>query len=262
MPLDSDGCLVDQTPNSAHSADIDSHAPPLYGQHVLDQLYAGMDQPGLMTPNPQSGMNSPFYSNSRTGSSENLASLNNLTSDSPSQDGAGLGLVTPAALSRRLQQLDTIQNRTLNTGESPSITPLWEHGASGSPRPAHSSNVLSRRTSEEEEHNSGFSNLTSGQHTPEHIDYSDLGDLSKVPSYSTAVRAPIPSTTSPAVLPGYEAAVSGHASPTVMSSSPRSPGITSNPTTYGQRRQPTRPHVIDMDETRRIHLLQRRDGTY
>lgn len=258
MPLNSDGCLVDQTPQSAQSAlDIGSHAPPLYGEHVLDQLYAGMDQPGLMTPAPQSGMNTPFYSHSQTGSSENIAPQ--------SEPVDANGIITPAALSSRLQSLDIASRnnsfpRMQNAFNSGGNTPHPEAGSSGSPRPALSSTVLSRRTSEEDEHNSGFSNLTSGQHTPEHIDYSELGDLSKVPSYSTAVRAPIPSTTSPAGLPNYEAAVSVPASPRLVPGSPLSPDISGSPDSI--RRRQTGPHVTDVEETRRLHLLQRRDGAY
>ena len=255
MPLDSDGCLVDQTPQSTQSIDIASHAPPLYGEHILDQLYAGMDQPGLITPAPQSGMNTPFYNHSQTGSSENIASVNGSLDPN--------GVITPAALSSRLQNLDiTSRNggfsRMQQVLHSGGNTPHLEAGLSDSPHPAAYSNILSRRTSEEEEHNSGVSNLTSGRHTPEHIDFSELGDLSKVPSYSTAVRAPIPSTTSPAALPDYKAAVSAPASPTLILASPVSPDISSNPDR--SRRRPTGPHVTDMEETRRLHLLQRRDG--
>ncbi|KIN01286.1 hypothetical protein OIDMADRAFT_123732 [Oidiodendron maius Zn] len=255
MPLNSDGCLVDQTPHSTQSVDIASHAPPLYGEHILDQLYAGMDQPGLITPAPQSGMNTPFYNHSQTGSSENLASIN--------QPIDLNGVITPAALSSRLQNLDitsrnssfTRMQQALHSGGN---TPHPEAGSSNSPHPAAHGNVLSRRTSEEEEHNSGVSNLTSGQHTPEHIDYSELGDLSKVPSYSTAVRAPIPSTTSPAALPDYEAAVSAPASPNLNLESPVSPDIGNY--SDRSRRPPSGLHVTDIEETRRLHLLQRRDG--
>jgi hypothetical protein len=255
MPLNAEGCLVDQTPQSAQSIDIASHAPPLYGEHILDQLYAGMDQPGLMTPAPESGMNTPFYNHSRTGSSDNIASLNEAVDPN--------GVITPAALSSRLQNLDTASRnstftRMQNTLNSGGNTPHPEAGSSDSPHPPLHNNVLSRRTSEEEEHNSGFSNLTSGQHTPEHIDYSELGDLSKVPSYSTAVRAPIPSMTSPAGLPNYETAVSAPASPRMIQGSPVSPDMSSSPD--GGRRRTNGSHATDIEETRRLHLLQRRDG--
>merc|ERR1712093_587968 len=98
MPLNDEGQLVDQTPMSTQSTDMTQHAPPLYGQHVLDQLYADMNNTGIMTPAPQSGMNTPFHGLSRAGSHENLASLNGVAN----QNGA----VPPAALQSRLQNLD------------------------------------------------------------------------------------------------------------------------------------------------------------
>src|SRR4051812_35238666 len=176
MPLSADGCLLDQTPMSTQSTDIASHAPPLYGEHVLDQLYADMDQAGIVTPTAQSGMNTPFYAQSRNGSSDNIASL----------DGAiehPNGAVPPAALLNRLQDLHL--NSSSRNGSfirnqvgiaSGSNTPHSAPHSDAIPSyfDNHSnpqSSPLSRRTSEEENHTS---NMTSGQHTPEHIDYSDL----------------------------------------------------------------------------------------
>lgn len=258
MPLNAEGCLVDQTPQTPQSVDVISHAPPLYGQHILDQLYADMEQPDLMTPAPQSGMNTPFYTHSQTGSSDNIASLNQAIDST--------GAVTPAALSSRLQNLDiTSRNSSftrLQAGMgSGANTPHHEAAFSSSPRPgaAHGS-YFGERTSDEDDRHGFFSTLTSGQHTPEHIDYSDLGDLSKVPSYSTAVRAPLPSATSPAGLPNYETALStprsAPASPALLSGSPISPGGSS---LDGNRRNIPHSHGTDIEETRRLHLLRRDD---
>ena len=268
MPLTADGCLVDQTPLSTQSTDILSHAPPLYGEHVLDQLYADMDQSGLMTPAPQSGMNTPYNALSRAGSSENLASLGeaSLTPD---------GAVPPAALSSRLQNLNagsrnnSFLRRQVGTGSGSNTPHSVPHNDDGSyfdnQPPSNHSNPLSRRTSEEEDHHA--SNLTSGQHTPEHVDYSDPGytvNLSKVPSYSTAVKAPVRgmSYTDAGALPNYEAATSTPPSPEHNFSSPTPPGEA------GPRRNPlsglgftpigTPPpvHLGDGDERRRLHWLQ------
>lgn len=218
MPLNAQGCLIDMSPQGTPPVDL-SHAPPLYGQHVLDQLYAGIDQSGLMTPAPQSGMNTPFHNHSRNGSSENLASL--LETRHPA------GAVTPAALSSRLQNLDISSlNMSLAGGR------VGQSSGANTPHPlAHGEsedlsrrgNVASRRASEEDEHRSGLSNLTSGQHTPEHIDYSDLGDLTKVPSYSTAVRTPVPTAAYSDSLPNYAAAVSAPPSPSRAFSHPATP---------------------------------------
>jgi hypothetical protein len=269
MPLNADGCLVDQTPLSTQSFDIQSHAPPLYGEHVLDQLYADMDQSGLMTPAPQSGMNTPYNALSRTGSSENLASLGN-SATTPN------GAVPPAALSSRLQNLNSgsrnnsFLRRHVGSGSGGNTPHSAPHNDEGgyfdNHNSSNSSNPLSRRTSEEEDHHP--SNMTSGQHTPEHVDYSDPGYteiLSKVPSYSTAVKAPLRgmSYTEAGALPNYETATSTPPSPERTFSSPAA-----TPADTGHRRNqlsnlgftpigaPPPVHLGDGDERRRLHWLQ------
>jgi hypothetical protein len=277
MPLTADGCLVDQTPLSIQSVDMTQHAPPLYGEHVLDQLYAGVDQAGIMTPAPQSGMNTPFYSQSRAGSSENLASMD--------VDSHPNGAVPPAALSSRLQNLNTGSRNN-------SFRRLPHHAASGANTPHHqnhnendtgyfdqnnhsgqNSNPLSRRVSEEE-NQGGVSNMTSGQHTPEHIDYSDLGDLTKVPSYRTAVKAPIRGMSYNDVLPNYDAAISAPPSPVRTFSGPTTTGPDNSTNGINARTNgvaslgftPIHPpppahmptHIGDGDERRRLHVLQNR----
>ncbi|KAH8684612.1 arrestin domain-containing protein [Tricladium varicosporioides] len=282
MPLTADGCLVDQTPMSTQTTDMVQHAPPLYGEHILDQLYADMDQTGYMTPAPQSGMNTPFYNQSRHGSSENLTSM----------DGAvhPAGAVPPAALSSRLQNLN---NGSRNSSflrrhpgsQSGANTPHTQphqdtqDGYFGNHRDSpnhsgHSSNPLSRRTSEEEDHRAAISNMTSGQHTPEHIDFSELGDLTKVPSYSTAVKTPVRGVSYNDTLPDYNAAISAPPSPehrfsNLAPNGTESPG--SDGTINGNPRNPLSPfgftpihapplaHTGDVDERRRLHILQSRD---
>ena len=286
MPLTSDGALVDQTPMSTQSTDIVQHAPPLYGEHLLDQLYADMDQTGLMTPALQSGMNTPFYNQSRYGSSENLSS---------SLDGAAHpdGAVPPAALSSRLQNLNSMSRNSSFVGRYPgnnsggntphhhsrdseaSHTPT--NGISG-----HQSNPLSRRTSQEEDHPAVVSNMVSGQHTPEHIDFSDLGDLSKVPSYATAVKTPVRGMSYSDALPNYNAATSAPPSPQRTLTNPYFVGaelmMTSGASTPHRERGnpmaslgftpihpvtplhlPAAAHTGDTDEERRLHILQHRD---
>lgn len=281
MPLTADGQLLDQTPLSTQTTDVIQHAPPLYGEHILDQLYADVDQSGMMTPAPQSGMNTPFYNQSRAGSHENLASLNHETPHP-------LGAVPPAALSTRLQNLNmSSRNNSFRRphASSGNNTPhpgphtdspegyFDNHGHS-----APNSNPLSRRTSEENDH--GTSNLTSGQHTPEHIDYSELGDLTKVPSYRTAVKTPARGMSYSDALPNYEAAVSAPPSPVRTFSSPTSPGSEDGHVNgNGERRSilgnplasmgftpihaPAPAHIVpshagEGDERRRLHILQSR----
>jgi len=216
-----------------HTLDIDSHAPPLYGEHILDQLYADIDNTGYMTPSASSGMNTPFYSHSRSGSVDNLASLNGIASTG----------VRPDALSSRLQSLTRAQRvqgayvgrRGHTSGASTPRVPMGvdAHGRQTSssfsipssyqsgdyfdhvPHPAAPrSNPLSRHPSNEEVPNGIISSMTSGHQTPEHIDFSDLS-LNKVPSYTTAVRAPLRnmSYSDLEALPNYDMAVSAPPSP-------------------------------------------------
>lgn len=96
MPIDEDGCLIDQTPTDPQAVDNGAGAPPLYGQHVLDQIYGGIDHSGYITPGPGTGVNTPFYTLSRSGSDENLSSL----------DSVANGAIPPSALTARLQSLN------------------------------------------------------------------------------------------------------------------------------------------------------------
>ncbi|KAK6214403.1 hypothetical protein LQW54_004452 [Pestalotiopsis sp. IQ-011] len=223
MPLDDDGNLISQdTPESSSNerrADTESGnmAPPGYGMHILDQLYDDVDPSGIMTPGMmtpgglpsgfQSGFASPFYSQSRAGSSENLAAL-------------ASGAVTPAALSSRLQNVSLDQSR-----RNQSFTSVGSHSHSGTATPflqvndgEHTadssqphSTELSRQTSAEE-HSGGVSGHST---PPEHVDV-DLAQLSKVPSYTTATRTPLPRTasfTGSLALPDYNSAMSAPTSP-------------------------------------------------
>ncbi|KAI8631131.1 arrestin [Xylariaceae sp. FL1651] len=208
MPLDEEGNLVAQSPGTT-SSNLDEQrnvAPPGYGQHVLDQLYDDVDLSGIMTPGVQSGLNTPFYGQSRTGSSENLAAM-----------AHGVA-VPPAALSRRLQNmtLDESRGRRFHAphdSESGAITPHHIHDsehATDSSQP-HSAE-LSRRTSEEGHHEH------SGHGTPpEHTEFPTMEQLSKVPSYTTATKTPLPRTpsyTGSLMLPDYQTAISVPGSPT------------------------------------------------
>ncbi|KAK2805569.1 hypothetical protein FQN49_008822, partial [Arthroderma sp. PD_2] len=117
---------------------------------------------------------------------------------------------------------------------------------------------MSRRTSEEE-------HLPSGLMTPHHLRPSELDDLSRVPSYTTAVRSCAMSTHN-AGLPNYEAATAGDVSP------PRertpSPQRTSNSafnrlsSTFAdalpQFSIHRHSHGSDHDSERRVRILQAR----
>lgn len=297
MPIDESGSLLDQTPNGIFSVDVDAHAPPLYGEHILDQLYADIDPSGFRTPAPQSGMSTPYFnqSRSRSGSDENINSM----------DGTAGTEVRPDALSSRLQNLDvglsaSSRNgsglfRRGNTSGSGGNTPL-RHGyvstgcmGNSVPRsfdhlPDENSlprrNPLSRRASEEDSVDAQHSGRTTGGHTPEHIDYCEI-DLSKVPSYSTAIKAPARgmSYTEAEALPNYATAISAPPSPqggyttlaTVAETPIQEVNHTDNSNVSGGR--PWSPlagigltlhrgHSLDVDAHRLLHLLQARGGVH
>lgn len=240
VPLDEDGNLLDQTPDMNLSADVGAHAPPLYGEHVMDQLFAESDQSGYATPaHASSGMNTPFYLHSRAGSIENLRNMNG--------DGLPHAGFRPDALSTRLQNLTSpprsssdpaMRNSTFSGGNTPQIPirggGFGHHRTTGSistpgsltmpngsyfdhAHPNVTSNPQSRRPSDEERrpHRNGLaSGFNSGMQTPEHLDFED-NPLSRVPSYTTAVRAPLRNMTLGEMrdLPNYQTATSRPPSP-------------------------------------------------
>ncbi|CAN8098460.1 unnamed protein product [Discula destructiva] len=205
MPLDEEGNLVSQSPAEATTPArrLAGMAPPGYGEHILDQLYEDVDmnglQSGFQTPAVQSGVNTPFYTLSRAGSAENLHAM------------MGMQAVHPAALSSRLQDVslgsanrNSSYNSLSGATTDGATTPHSAHPAESTHYSPPSSVPLSRSHSGEN---------TSGVNTPDLV---ELEDLSRVPSYSTAVKTPVRpiSTLEGTALPTYNLAVSSPNSPT------------------------------------------------
>ncbi|KAK1634395.1 arrestin [Colletotrichum phormii] len=268
MPLDEHGVLVDQAPGAPATAEVTRIAPPGYGEHVLDQLYEDVDMSGFQTPAIQSGFSSPFYAQSRAGSSENLASL-------AMMNGHG---VAPAALSHRLQNVSldpTNRNTSFNSLNAitedvaaPTSVPTGENSQSQSA-------ALTRHNSAEEHPNSH----SSGRNSPEHLDFPDMATLSKVPSYTTAVKTPLRRGPSSDALPDYFSAMSAPNTPPAsevpvadpLGMIPEHEGAGSEPTTPGgSHRSWHRPqsmtnllHAVQGGgEDRRLHLIQGRERVY
>lgn len=224
QPITAEGELVDQGINGRNSVDVSHHAPPLYGDHILDQPFAGIYQSGLRSPAVESGMNTPLFAHSRSGSSENLAFFDGAISPYTMREST----ITPAALSSRLQNLsfssrNSSFRRLTGLGNSGSSTPhLYPNAESEQSNgfdsyhrsdyfrySTYSSNPISRRGSGDEY----FSALASGQHTPNYADISEMVELSKVPSYRTAAKTPIRNMNND-YLPNYQTALSSPPSPT------------------------------------------------
>ncbi|GAO14984.1 uncharacterized protein UV8b_00505 [Ustilaginoidea virens] len=198
IPFDEHGNLVSQTQDGGNAlTNVDATiAPPGYGEHVLDQLYENVDISGFQTPAVQSGVSSPFYAQSRSGSVENLTS--------PGHSGT----IAPAALSSRLADVSldpSHRNRSFTSmpSQSPSggLSPApGLHGCA--PRSEPPSMSLTRKASSEDE-------STRNPTEQAELDAAELAELNRVPSYATAVRTPARSWTQPTagLVPDYETAL-------------------------------------------------------
>ncbi|KKK20287.1 hypothetical protein P175DRAFT_0446939 [Aspergillus ochraceoroseus IBT 24754] len=210
LAIDENNNLIDQTPQSTQrAADEFAHqAPPLYGEHQFDQLYSELDPSGYRTPGPGSGPGTPFGTLSRNLSAENLASMNALTNTD----------ISASALHSRLSSLHANGHSFLSSSlESEGlIVPVDLHGPpSGSNTHSPASPEISRRTSDEVDHD--HDPVPSGMATPFVPQYLELESLSRVPSYSTAVRSSVRPHDSG--LPDYQAVIAEN----VQISAPQSP---------------------------------------
>lgn len=223
IAIDENNNLREQTQQSTRRAadEFAAHqAPPLYGEHTFDQLYSEVDPNGYRTPGPGSGgPGTPFGALSRNISAENLASMNALTNTD----------ISASALHTRLTNLTAnslLHPATPNEPpqESPSESHTNSRGlnvhfgdyfgpSSGSNSHSPSSPELSRRPSDDGDHDP----ISSGMATPYHPQYAEVETLSRVPSYSTAVRAAVGPCDSG--LPDYNAVIASDLpSPPVLQS--------------------------------------------
>ena len=200
----------------ASGADValDQGGPPIYGEHQYDQLY-GCCQSGNITPfGNASGVITPFYAASQPASTENLSSMYD-TSSTP---------LHPQALQSRLNDLGERQNvpatraiisrpgseedtRAVHSQTPESRDNLRPNYASHDQveRQALGPSRLLRRSSTDED---------PGARTPAPMPaWQHIEDLSRVPSYSTALQTPSRTPIS-AELPTYRAATSRPPSPT------------------------------------------------
>ncbi|KAM0651206.1 hypothetical protein ACHAO3_004025 [Verticillium nonalfalfae] len=206
MPLDEHGVLLDSAVGSTPpESDHTTIAPPGYGEHILDQLFEDVDTgAGFQTPGIQSGFSSPFYAQSRAGSSDNLHSLGMTSAHG----------VAPAALTSRLQNVSLDPSERMQPTD---VISAWSNPPTSHPsQPA--SAALTRHNSAEDERNGGNSNDSprpSGRNSPEHVESLDVATLSKVPSYTTALKTPARSRAASRgeVLPDYLTAMSAPSTP-------------------------------------------------
>ena len=170
--------------------EVNQNAPPTYGLHQLDELYNDIDPSGFMTPGGYhsmvgSGANTPFYAQSRSGSAEDLTSLNAVAH----QPGGGASAI---ALQQRLQNLDMS-----HTDRASRLQPSRQH-SSGESTPAVNGTEQA------------YFDL------PHSSSNYDMAALARTPSYNTAVRTPMydsPGGSANVALPSYEIATSRPSSP-------------------------------------------------
>ena len=240
LPINEDNDLVDQSPQASKAAtenDLNHSAPPTYGDHTLDKLYSEVDPSGYLTP--AIGLSTPGTPGySRQTSSDNLRSLN-VIANGNSGTSTPNSSINAAALEYRLQNLHIGASQISQEDLNVLVHPASETGSRRtSPPPAHiqpedyfapngpadqnqtstgispneaatSSASISRRVSEED-------GQISGARTP-FPQYAHMEDLARVPSYSTAVKAPAPRTGGggSVSLPSYGAVMTG-TSPELM----------------------------------------------
>jgi len=262
--------VLGHTPTAQES----SEAPPTYGDHqfdrpvdpvraaasgstrgtsALEDLYEGIDPAGFLTPgNPtNSGPNTPLYAHSRSNSDENVGSIDAVAQDTSDEGLSSIdlhsrlariqehgsshwarqqghsshhtshhtsGLVTPNDAARR----------PLSGTDHDIINPYFPSTRSSGRQSAASSAPHSRRPSNE------INAAPSSPLGPIHMEDYDMEALSRLPSYTTALRTPArtPGTQEP---PTYEVATSRPPSPqdetvpVLASSSTSSPSIPQRP---------------------------------
>ncbi|EXJ91189.1 hypothetical protein A1O1_04298 [Capronia coronata CBS 617.96] len=293
LPINENNDLIDQTPQASRAAvanDLANSAPPVYGKHTLDLLYSDVD--GYRTPGTALSTPGTPYLHSRHTSSENLASLAAITNGT---------YVSPIALQNRLQNLrgglsgplvedendlyrgdPTARSRRnsssahlqedyfasqdpRNSATHPRISPYdtaFQSGLQSTTPSQPGSNLMSRRTSEEDEGHQ------SGTRTP-FPQFDHMEDLAKVPSYSTAVKAPVPRSDLSSSLPTYGAVVQGPSAPALtepptayIRNSSRVPGsLASSPPDAGMSNSRSASHrnlSSIQDDERRIRMMQMR----
>lgn len=292
LPINENNDLVDQSPQASRAAianDLANAAPPVYGKHTLDQLYSNMD--GYQTPGMALSSPSTPYLHSRHASSDNLASLAAITNGTyvsaialenrledlrvadsgvpaEEENDSGLAAGRPRRNSSSAQLNDdyfALPESTNSNTQTRMGSYEPEHSGAPSGTTSHTgSNFISRRTSEEDEDQSGTQ-------TP-FPQYDHMEDLAKVPSYATAVRTPISRTRfeTSTELPTYGAVVREPSPPTLtepptahLRASPRVPGsLASSPPDVGtddSRPPPSHRNVsFIQDEERRLRVLQMR----
>ena len=179
-----------------------------------------------MTPSGPSGMQTPLYSLSRSGSTEDLVSMDAITANNTTANMLHARLHSLENLNRESQggshtsPPDLASSRNASQSSSTQEDQL-QHSPNSHPRrdiSSHSEENSQPHSQSHTRRGSAEDNAPSG--IPQHIEFY-TEDLSKVPSYSTALQTPL-RTPFGNGLPNYLAAVSVPGNP--PPSMPQFPG--------------------------------------
>ena len=171
--------LTDVASSSNHLGNLQA-APPDYGNHQLDRLYADVDPAGYMTP----------LEWTRDATNAGTGSYIGPQAEPPEHTPS------PRALEERLSRLQEGERPQQNSRDAVSTR-------------------LQRSNSVGPAGDPGAQTPMTGQERREHVEY-DIEALSKMPSYQTALRTPVRTPFSE-VPPTYETATSRPPSPTRQS---------------------------------------------
>ena len=194
LPIDDNNNLVHGSGSSIALAasELTDLTPPQYGEHTLDQLYSDIDPSGYMTPGGASGVGTPLGSRSRSGSVENLASM----------DGMATTGLAAHVLESRLSNLDVAgpagsyrvarERAPLASNADGSITQGPSFGSPPQLSTSTGNGYFAERMngSTPQTPSEAISRQDSGEEveaTPQHLEYQPE-TLAKVPSYKTALQ--------------------------------------------------------------------------
>lgn len=196
--------MTTQSWNTVDAGSLNAMAPPGYGEHLFDQLYHDVDPSGFQTP---LGMMSQ--------SATPLGPLSRSTSvvDLTSTDGDDPSDVITNTLRNRLDNLNTSEDSRTIRDHTQAVSSSRMSYGSGTLQQELESDTAGRRTSGQSlspRTSEQGDALPSGAQTPmqpsmSHFEHA-ADDLTRVPSYSTALQArlnvPIDTT-----LPNYQTAM-------------------------------------------------------
>ncbi|KAL9607766.1 MAG: hypothetical protein Q9167_007349 [Letrouitia subvulpina] len=202
LPLNDENNIVDRSSQSLVSDSYGNGAPPLYEDRHLDLLYSDLES-GYVTPaGIASAVGTPLNSQSRRASADNLNSTDTIASNELAATTLSLRLRSINLAGHR-QHFVPDTSRTLGPVEASLSSSMQgilpRQNSSASAHTLTSTDSAEPQIVEDELHREDLENsslrrasdsdsLPSDSPTPRHLEFSPE-ELSKVPSYSTALQS-------------------------------------------------------------------------